>query len=105
MVNELISRERLRIIETYGPYNSAHEGYSILAEEINEIEDEMNILKVAQDLMWTEVKNDNLFGAKKSAERIKKRAIRIIAEAIQVAAVCDKFQDLEGVYAVFNKSK
>lgn len=105
MVDDLINREKIRIIEMYGPYNSAHEGYSVLAEEIEEAEDEMTAIRLNMESMWSRVRTDNLVGAKREARAIRKRALRLIAEAIQVAAVCDKFQELEAVYAVFNKEE
>lgn len=57
----------------FPPYNSAHEGASVIREEFEEL--------------WDEIKNNKVVGAKD----------RQMAEAIQVAATAVRFVfDLEG---------
>jgi hypothetical protein len=56
----------------HGAFNSAHEGYAVLLEEVDEL--------------WDEVKNRDL-----SIEKVRKEAIQVAAMAMRlVHDVCDK---------------
>jgi len=66
--------ELVRARETYPDMVSAHEGYAILKEEVDEL--------------WTEVKKRPLL---RSRERMRAEAIQIAAMAIRfIEDVCDK---------------
>lgn len=68
MAEELNSAER-----KFPPFNSAHEGFSILAEEVDEL--------------WDEVKK----GSKGSPSDLRAEAIQVAAMAIRfVKDVCDR---------------
>lgn len=66
VINSVMT-ELSNITSAHPPYNSAHEGYAILKEEVDEL--------------WDEVKND----------KEPYRKARMYAEAKQVAAVAIKF--------------
>lgn len=71
-------------------YNSLHEGYAVLKEEVDEVRDDQ--IKIKNDLytMWERVKLNDGLTTKALAERIKSNAENLAMEAIQVAAVCNK---------------
>lgn len=58
----------------FKPFNSAHEGYAVLLEEVDEL--------------WAEVKRNQ---SVRSVERMRKEAIQVAAMALRfVEDVCDK---------------
>lgn len=71
-IHDLISVELLRAIKNNKPFNSAHEGYAVIKEELDEL--------------WDEIKNN------------PKNWKRIQEEAVQVAAMGMRFlMDLENM--------
>ncbi|MEU7814085.1 hypothetical protein [Pseudonocardia sp. NPDC049154] len=68
-VMALVREELVRATAKFGPFASAHEGYAVIAEEVDEL--------------WDDVKANDADGA--------------IAEAVQVAAMGARFVlDMEG---------
>jgi hypothetical protein len=66
---KLIYDELYRATRSYGPFNSTHEGYAVILEELDE--------------MWDDIKANKFIQAKK--------------EAIQVAAMCVRYMmDVRG---------
>lgn len=74
------------------PFHSTHEGYAVLKEEIEEAKEALDEITVCLDMLWEHVKKDSPT-AYAYAQRIEKYAMRLAAEAIQVAAMAQKFQD------------
>lgn len=62
-IQEAIRKELERASHSYGPFNSPHEGYAVIKEEVDE--------------MWDDIKTNNFAESKK--------------EAIQVAAMCVRY--------------
>jgi hypothetical protein len=92
-IEKLIKRELKDANEKFPPFASAHEGYAILKEEIEEANDEMIFVEYLLGILWQYIKeNDEVRGFQNIA-KIKERAIAGIKELIQVAAMCDKFED------------
>lgn len=94
-VQALFDKELKKANENNTPFHSAHEGYAVLLEEVEEINDVWYRLKGFVEDIWT-------FNAKKNektsqyVEATKKFTIELIKEAIQVGAMCDKFLDFLG---------
>lgn len=77
------------------PTNSPHEGFAVLKEEIEELDEEMDLLRVLNDVLWKEVKNDNLMKQKETLSEMRIVITRILKEAIQVGAMIEKYnQDI-----------
>lgn len=89
-VNELAKQELKLANENFPPFNSNHEGYAVLLEEVEEAEYEMDMVKSSLNYVWGAVKTDIPIIP---VEDVKKYAVRLACEAIQVAAMCDKFID------------
>lgn len=76
-------------------FHSPHEGWAVLKEEVEEAHDEQIDLEFQLLQMWKAVKLDEEATAQNTARKIEWRAIRLAAEAIQVAAMARKFQAME----------
>ncbi len=69
-----VNDEVVRATTYWPPFNSAHEGYGVLLEEVDELKAHV----------WTKQKNRNL-------EDMKKEAIQVAAMAVRFASeVCDE---------------
>lgn len=94
-VQALFDKELQKANKKNPQFHSAHEGYAVLLEEVEEINDVWYRLRGFVEDIWT-------FNAKKNektsqyVETTKKFTIELIKEAIQVGAMCDKFLDFLG---------
>lgn len=68
---EAVSAETARARKLYPKFNSAHEGYAVLLEEVEEL--------------WAEIR---LNPAKRSAARTKKEATQVAAMALRFLIDC-----------------
>lgn len=72
-------------------FNSRHEGYGYMKEEVEEASDEMVTTSAALRLLWRYIKqNESSERVKLSAGKIEKYAILTACECIQVAAMAEK---------------
>jgi len=74
------------------PFHSLHEGYAVLLEEIDETKEALDFLDFDRGLLWEYIKQDDMAQAMKQAKAIERQAVHLAAEAIQVAAMAEKFQ-------------
>lgn len=91
-VNELVKQELKLANENFPPFNSRHEGYAVLLEEVEEAKSEMEMVSTNLGYVWTSIKSD-IPSIPMTGIRIC--AVRLACEAIQVAAMCDKFSDFK----------
>lgn len=95
-VEAAISSELQSAVEKYGEqYNSLHEGYAVLKEEVEETDSENEQLKECLEIFWKNVvkqpdymRSDDL--SKTHIKHIKEHAENLALEACQIAAVCNK---------------
>ena len=73
-------------------FHSPHEGYAVIMEETDEVCDELERIGTEMSHLWEAVKLDNEADGRNYARMIERTAIRLAAEAIQVAAMARKFQ-------------
>lgn len=94
-VQEAVEEEIKRTKEEYGykPFNSPHEGYAVLKEEVEEAEEEIQRIKDRLDSVWWQVREDVY--PDRAIYLLKNHAELLACEAIQVAAMAQKFMDLE----------
>lgn len=76
-------------------FNSSHEGYGVLLEEVDEVNDALGFLEEHKKALWQMVKIDCDSGIKIELTHILSCAIDVAKEAIQVAAVAYKFKGEE----------
>lgn len=97
-IETLSNNELQRIIDLYDYYKNNQEFYSVLLEEIQEVEDEVVNIKFPLDNIWDnirkerkepQVSKENILS---DVKLIHKLSIRAIEELIQVIAVCKKYE-------------
>lgn len=91
-VDKLVDVELKTANQRFRPFASAHEGYAVILEELDEVETEYNLLKVEiRQSMWGRVKNNHKIEDDDILYTLD-HAIDLAVEAIQVAAMLKKFQ-------------
>lgn len=93
-VDQIVPRELERANKKFPQFHSDHEGWAVILEEVTEAEVEMKTIRGNIDGMFDLVRNN--VDAKWVAEKMEYAAINLACEAIQVAAMCKKFLNLEG---------
>jgi hypothetical protein len=77
-------------------FNSAHEGYAVIKEEVEETADEGNGLVEQVEILWSAIKQDKHDFAECTARDIYQTALAVAYEAIQAAAMARKYLDSLG---------
>lgn len=96
MAYELVKGEYLNACKVYGKrYNSEHEGYAILKEEMEEALDEIDSVKEHFNNLWQDVKSNNREEFIRDCGFVEFYAIRAIEELAQVGAVARKMGGIE----------
>ena len=93
-VLELVEMELAAANEKHPPFASQHEGYAVILEEFEEAGERIEKLERCLEYAWEKIKKD--FDAKEQIELCEGFAAWAACELIQVAAMCKKFQKLEG---------
>lgn len=78
------------------PFNSEHEGYAVLLEEVEETSYELDEMMTCLRMLWECIKHDNP-RSQEFAGKIAKHAMHLAAEAIQVAAMAEKFKTIRRI--------
>jgi len=86
----LVEEELAAAMEEHPLFASAHEGYAVLLEEVEEAEKELREVQEHLDRLWKHVKCDNEGHMLHAACYVYNSAINLAAEAVQVAAMAKK---------------
>lgn len=93
-VEKLVLKELQSANDKFGMFNSLHEGYAVILEEFDESKDNLNALEMDLNYLWYCIKNDIVDeDFYKILRIIKTKAVSFAVEAIQVAAMAQKFVD------------
>lgn len=88
-IKELVFKELNNANKHFPLFSSAHHGYAVIKEEIEETMDDLNVLLEVFANAWLGIKkNEPVF---EQIKAVKACAEQVAVEAIQVAAMCDKF--------------
>ena len=88
-----IEKEKEAAISNHGYFHSDHEFWAVLKEEVEELQEYSTYIASKADLLWTAVRADAVLN-QDTLNIIRQNAINAACEAVQVAAVIDKY--LEG---------
>lgn len=86
----LVEEELAAAMEEHPLFASAHEGYAVTLEEVEEAEAELRSVRHHLCMLWNGAKIDYPNGVIHAAIFIKEAAVNLAAEAIQVAAMAKK---------------
>jgi len=93
-IQGLIAEELERALFKFPePTNSSHEGYAVLLEEIEEMQDEFDLLMVQKDIVWRNVKSDNYTNQRIGLLEMRTTIQNLIKEAVQVGAMIEKWNE------------
>lgn len=91
-IEQAICHELRNIVKKYGPtYASEHEGYAVLLEEVEEACEAANYMQDALKKLWTSIRENNFSNFELS--QVYNFAVCLAEEAVQVAAVCERFME------------
>ena len=88
-----IEEEKDAAILNHGYFHSNHEFWAVLKEEVEELQERSAYIASKFDLFWKAVRGDAVLN-QDTLNIVRKNAINAACEAVQVAAVIDKY--LEG---------
>jgi len=77
----------------FEPMHSAHEGYATLKEEIEELTTEVEVLSEALKELWYYIKKNDPVNTKNVIGIMKERRENLVHEAVQVAAMIERFEN------------
>lgn len=92
-VRELVKIELAAANERFPQFHSTHEGYAVIKEEVDELKEATDKVIGRMVSLWSRVKYGN--DPERLLQMISEDAINAACEAIQVAAMCKKFLDME----------
>lgn len=97
-VDGLVQAEYKNACEKWGnKYNSMHEGFAVLLEEVEEVEWELIRLKANKDQLWNKIKGtEGSLSHFAYLSMIEEHAINGIQELAQVLAVVQKLINTVG---------
>lgn len=93
-VGQIVSRELERANKKFPQFHSDHEGWAVIQEEIEECGEELSAIYEEQKCTWDAIRQDGK--PFNSVYLMMAYAKNLACEAIQVAAMCKKFLNLEG---------
>lgn len=94
LVNDLIQAEYLNAVVNFGEkFNSLHEGYAVLLEEVEEANEDMTRIKYSLEDFWKWIKQDTKINSKDIDIVIEEYLKYCISELAQVGAVLMKIKN------------
>jgi hypothetical protein len=90
-VKQLAQQELENSYKKFPKFNSAHEGYAVILEKLDEAKDEIQSIELSMSCLWENVKS-NVYN-KYLLEAMRQTTIAAASELIQTAAMVQKFID------------
>ena len=91
IIHTLIQEELEEANQIHPLFQSPHEAYAVMLEELEEAEEELQWIKKQLGQMWSLIRND--CGVEEILHKIKGHAVFATQEAIQVGAMAQKALD------------
>ena len=92
-IRALVDKELAAANKQFPQFHSAHEGYAVIKEEVDELKEATDKVIGRMVSLWSRVKYGN--DPERLLQMISEDAINAACEAIQVAAMCKKFLEME----------
>ena len=92
-VRILVDKELASANERFPQFHSQHEGYAVIQEEVDELKEDMDRINGRITSLRARVRFNN--SCEEIVSRIYEDAVNAACEAIQVAAMCKKFLEME----------
>lgn len=92
-VRVLVGKELAAANKQFPQFHSAHEGYAVIQEEVDELKEDMDRINGRIPSLRARVRFNN--SCEELVSRIYDDAVNAACEAIQVAAMCKKFLEME----------
>lgn len=92
-VQALAGEELARARDRFEALNSPHEGYAVVLEEVQELQEALTALGLGLDWLWHDVRANSSAGIAANADSMISAAARAAAEAVQVLAVARRFRE------------
>lgn len=93
-VRVLVGKELAAANERFPQFHSQHEGWAVIQEEADELKEATDKVIGRMVSLWSRVKYGN--DPERLLQMISEDAVNAACEAIQVAAMCKKFLEMEG---------
>lgn len=93
VIDDLIREELDDANSKYPQFASPHEGYAVLKEELEELQESLRRMKFYQSRIWELVRGDET--PRDVLIDMSHEAHEAVYEAVQVAAMCRKFLAIE----------
>lgn len=91
-IEQAICHELRNIVKKYGPtYASHHEGFAVLMEECQEATESDKDMQEHLENLWKSIRENETSNFELS--QVYNFAIALAEEAVQVAAVCERFME------------
>lgn len=92
-VRILVDKELAAANERFPQFHSAHEGYAVIQEEVDELKEDMDRINGRITSLRARVRFNN--SCEEIVSRIYDDAVNAACEAVQVAAMCKKFLEMD----------
>ena len=93
-VRVLVGKELSAANERFPQFHSQHEGYAVIKEEVDELKEYTDLTNNRMLYLWAKIRFNNSY--EEIVSRIFDDAVNAACEAVQVAAMCKKFLEMEG---------
>lgn len=90
-VESLIDDELAYANLSFPMFRSTHEGYAVIAEEKEEVEEALNIFSKQFETFWMHIRGNRTDESVVSASYLRRYAVSLAIESIQLAAMCQKY--------------
>lgn len=91
-IDKAVAYELQNIVKNHGVlYASEHEAYAVLLEEVQEACEASRFMAARMESTWCAIRNNVLNKQSYHIEEVKKFAVQTAQEAVQCAAVCERF--------------
>ena len=92
-VEKLAEMERQDANRKFPLFHSMHEGYAVLLEEAEEAREALNFAEGSLYMLWAHIRDNSAGRALEFAGRVREHALDLAVEAVQAAAMAQKFID------------